>query len=236
MLKIFAIITMFIDHFAIAFLDPFSTSYLVLRAIGRVSMPIFAYMLASGYIHTKNYNKYLIRMLTMAIIAQIPFTMLISGISFIQLFTTDLWVYLFYTLNIGFTFCVALIFLKIMDFTRVQKSSLLHQFAQALLGMIILYYAHSCDYGAYGICVVFIFYVWILIFNQSKKSLLICGAIIGVLSIVFYGFPGANQWLSALAIIPIYYLPHTKSNYKWVFYVFYPAHLILLVVISAMLH
>ena len=68
-LKWVAIITMTIDHIgAILYPDlPF------LRWIGRLSFPLFAYLLILGMENTKNIQKYFIRLLVFAFISQVPF-------------------------------------------------------------------------------------------------------------------------------------------------------------------
>ena len=65
-LKLIAIITMTIDHVgAVIFPD-----YQILRIIGRIAFPIFAYCIAVGCIYTKNIGKYALRVLLMAILIQ----------------------------------------------------------------------------------------------------------------------------------------------------------------------
>ena len=56
-LKIIAVITMFIDHLGYTIFGKFS----YLNYIGRISFPIFAFQISEGYIHTKNLKKYFMR-------------------------------------------------------------------------------------------------------------------------------------------------------------------------------
>ncbi len=79
-LKIIAIISMLIDHIG-AYLF-YSGSDIVsqegidlMRSIGRMALPIFAFFLVVGYSKTKNSKKYISRMHLFAIISQIPFTL-----------------------------------------------------------------------------------------------------------------------------------------------------------------
>lgn len=65
--KILAMLTMLIDHIGIFLLPEVSW----LRIIGRLAFPIFAYLIAEGCIHTKNHNKYLLRILICAVIFQV---------------------------------------------------------------------------------------------------------------------------------------------------------------------
>jgi hypothetical protein len=81
-LKIIACIAMVIDHAAYVF-EPQLTAvspwlYVACRMIGRLAFPIFALGIAEGAVRTKSPKKYLRRMLVFAIIAQIPFSIMIG--------------------------------------------------------------------------------------------------------------------------------------------------------------
>jgi len=68
-LKIIAIITMFIDHVGYAIFGKFS----FFNYIGRIAFPIFAFQISEGYSHTKDLKKYFLRLFIFAIISQVPF-------------------------------------------------------------------------------------------------------------------------------------------------------------------
>lgn len=74
-LKIIAIIAMISDHlgYYMGFIFTEKVSYL-LRNIGRISMPIFAFMIVEGFFYTKNYKKYINRIGIAAIMCQIFIT------------------------------------------------------------------------------------------------------------------------------------------------------------------
>lgn len=71
-LKIIAIITMIIDHIGYYF-EPYLNDviYYILRATGRISMPIFAYILVQGFFHTSNLKRYIIRIFSFATVTQL---------------------------------------------------------------------------------------------------------------------------------------------------------------------
>lgn len=71
-LKIIAIVTMIIDHVGYYF-EPCINDviYYVLRVTGRISMPIFAFILVQGFFHTSSLKKYILRIFSFAIVTQI---------------------------------------------------------------------------------------------------------------------------------------------------------------------
>ena len=74
-LKFIAIATMVIDHIGLALFP----DELIWRYIGRISFPIFAFLIVEGFVHTSDFKKYIGRILLFAIISEIPFNLLVSG-------------------------------------------------------------------------------------------------------------------------------------------------------------
>lgn len=70
-LKIIAIILMTIDHIALFLLPSNSDLQIALRAIGRLSMPIFIFMNIEGIYHTRNIWKYFLRLFVLGTIIDI---------------------------------------------------------------------------------------------------------------------------------------------------------------------
>ncbi|MDU6263671.1 MAG: TraX family protein [Anaerocolumna aminovalerica] len=70
-IKIIASICMLLDHFGTIF-PAFGVSE-IFRLIGRISLPIYAYMIAQGCRYTKNIDKYILRLGVFAIISEIPY-------------------------------------------------------------------------------------------------------------------------------------------------------------------
>ena len=138
-LKIIAVITMFIDHLGYTIFGKFS----YLNYIGRISFPIFAFQISEGYIHTKNLKKYFLRLFLFAVISQIPFMLFHSIIS-------DT----FY-LNIFFTLLLGLLSIYIYDKCKYKFIGILSGILLALIAQF-----SNCDYGAYGVAIILIFYIF----------------------------------------------------------------------------
>ncbi len=129
-LKIIAISTMFIDHFAAFVLDsylaanglndldpmdiqasmewmskyaPIYYADVVMRCIGRLAFPIFIFLLVEGFVHTRNRMKYAIRLFVFALVSEIPFNLSHTGYALSEP-TTFAYQSVFWTLLAGFLF------------------------------------------------------------------------------------------------------------------------------------
>lgn len=78
-LKAIALVAMLFDHIACVFgwegWDLLSFNASVLRYMGRMSFPIFAFCVVNGWKHTHNKRKYFINLCLCAIVSQIPFSL-----------------------------------------------------------------------------------------------------------------------------------------------------------------
>ncbi len=243
MLKLFAITVMFIDHFALVALAPLSLSLdltFMCRLIGRLAMPIFAYQVANGFIHTKNFNNYLMRILAMTLIAQIPFFLMLNYLPFSTVFSSDIYPLFLQNMNVGWTFMCALILLEALTGRHIrlgleQAGNLIQLQSIIIKVLIIFIISHLApygDYGMYGILMVCLFYV---VINYQLTPLL-SSALLGLLTLGFFWSMGlvgcVLQMACTFSILAIRYIPDTRFKHdKWIFYTFYPLHMLLLVFI-----
>lgn len=220
-LKSIAIITMLIDHIGAAVLarliiggngsEFLYQSYLMLRAIGRISFPIFCFLLVEGFEHTRDRKKYALRLFAFALISEVPFDLAFSSK-----------VLEFEHQNVFFTLFIGLI--TIMAFHEVEQkvewNSIVR--AVALVGTMLagmgLAYLLRTDYDAKGVMCIMALYA----FRQIRGAQILAGCI-------------AFGWweIEALvAFIPIaFYNGKRGWNMKYVFYLFYPLHLLILYVV-----
>ncbi len=209
-LKIIALISMVFDHTGYIIFKQFSW----MNYIGRLAFPIFAFQLTEGYSHTHNLKKYFFRLIIFAFISQIPYML------FLNLFTDNV------HLNILFTLLLALFAITLYD-------KISNKYLGTFLVILCLVIAHFFyfDYGWYGIAIVFIFYLL-----KNKKLLMnlsftlvtfinyFCKYIISsrIEYLLIIGF-------CVLALIPInMYNGKKGKDIKYLLYIFYPLHLIVL--------
>ena len=226
-LKIFAIISMFCDHFGDAFWGQFS----FLNLIGRFAFPIFAFQISEGFTHTKSIKKYFLRLGIFALIAQIPFSL------FCGKFQGN-----YLALNVFFTLFLGLLSIYLYDYITKSpntspKSFPIDKIIGIIVMLLIAYVAEllGTDYGMWGVIVIFAFYFF-------KKNKLLMALSFVFLCIIKYGMyiyqVGFNSSILALGIFTALsilfidlYNGKQGRKIKYLLYFFYPIHLFLLYLI-----
>jgi len=214
-LKIIAVASMLIDHSGYLIFDGFS----FMNYIGRLSFPIFSFLITEGYIHTSNLKKYFCRLLIFAAISQIPFML------FTNTFASN-----GFTLNILFSLALGL--LAITVYNKLKNKSL--GFLFVILCATLAHFLHL-DYGWFEIEIIFIFYI----FKSEKAYMNILFSIITFIN-YFYYFAKTSRieyliifLFCTLSLMPInLYNGKKGKNTKYFLYLFYPLHLIVLYIIK----
>lgn len=215
-LKWIAVISMLIDHTAevlinhnAALTDPiWAQIYVLMRGIGRIAFPIYAFLLVEGFLNTRDVKKYLARMLTFAVVSEIPFDLAVFHTPFY-------WGYQ----NVFFTLVLGLLALAGENVVHQSVGTFagtgLWKQALALILCVGTAQLINCDYGAFGVFFIILLYMT----RYDKKTQTVLGAIS-----LIWEFPGI------LAFIPIRLYNGTRGRCgnRYFFYAFYPAHLLAL--------
>lgn len=202
-LKCIALLTMLIDHVG-AILYP---DIMILRIIGRISFPIYAFLVAEGFFHTKNVKKYMQRLLVFAIVSEIPFDLALTG-KILE----------FGHQNVFFTLFAGLGLLELYS----RQTSM----AERIICILVITTCGDLfrsDYGAWGILMIFCFYAF-----REKRWLKL--ALVSAINVFAFGW---IQSYAVFACIPIaLYNGKKGAGMKYVFYSIYPLHLLLLYMIK----
>ena len=219
-LKIIAMVCMVFDHLG----DMFFPEVMWPRMIGRLAMPIFSFFIAEGFAHTRDRRKYLLRIGIFALISEIPFDLAFEGtIGFTHQ-------------NIMLTFFLSVVALMLFDWIRGENRADAKRIpiGKTVLGVLavvaiaLLSFLLRADYTVFAVIAVFLFYVL-----RQKHPLIRSGVGVAFLALTrTVGYYCATGF----SFIPLaLYNGKKGAGLKWLFYVFYPGHLLLLAAIKSIL-
>lgn len=203
-----------------------------LNCIGRISFPIFAFMIVEGYFHTKSIRKYVCRLLVFAVLSEIPFNLAMGSRVFYPIHQNVLW-----------SFLISLGLIQLNEKAKATQkiwiqlctgcATVVLGYIAGLLTMVDFYHA--------GILTVLVFYF----FRQKKWwsfiGQFIClwhintemlGGLAYEISLWGKTYFFVRQGFAMLALIPIW-LYRGKQGYhnkitQFACYAFYPLHLLVL--------
>lgn len=215
-LKVVAIVGMTFNHFCYIFFPYLPTEVLcVLFGFGGLTFPIMAFLLVEGYHHTSNIKRYASRLLVFALVSQVPYGLFLAPT----------------TLNVLFTLLIGLGILYLYDTMESRTGFWL--VAASLTAISAL-----CDWGILGPLMILMMRV---IPDRRQRVILPL-----LLPILGDGLPALSNYLAAFdlellppvlypllgctATIPLL-LAYNGSRgrpMKWLFYAYYPAHILVL--------
>lgn len=225
-LKLIACITMFIDHFGDAIVPELSVPYMrelyyTLRIIGRISFPIYCFLLVEGMTYTRNPYKYILRLGIGIFLAELPFDYLFEGC-----FTWE-------QQNVLVTLTLGAVMLLCMR--KTEKPWL-----KALLIIPFAFLAEiwNCDYGGWGVVFIAVFALVDRLQFQAI-GLLLANWAMNSSAVPVFGIRVPIQLFAVLAMIPIACYSGVKLTrskaVQWGFYLFYPLHMLFLWVILGLI-
>ncbi len=215
-LKIIACLTMLADHIGVV-LAP----HMALRLIGRLSFPIFCFLLVEGFHHTRSPGRYALRLLLGGLLAELPFDLVFYGGIHCQ------------HQNVMLTLLIAFFTLCWMEKT----DSMLPLVAGVLAAELL-----RGDYGGTGVVLVWLF----SLFRENRRYLPVLVLGMGACffwmdsgTIRLFGLEFPLQIFGLGSLLPILcYSGEKRTNapvLQWSFYLFYPAHLIALYGLNRMI-
>lgn len=193
---------MTIDHIAYYYGVSNPYIYELMRTVGRIAFPTFAFLLAEGYVHTRNRQRYMLSLFTFAILSEIPWILLNHDNSH----------------NVLFTLLAGVIGMHIIDTSRSKWVTLT---SLVLIGCTTL--MAETDYSLNGFILTLLFFMF-----RGRSDLQM---LFGLPLMYEYGFMGILMAFAVIFLYNGERgFIHGKAA-KYAFYAFYPAHLMLIYLI-----
>ena len=213
-IKLIAMVSMVMDHLG----DIFFPQAIWMRAAGRLALPLFAFCVSEGYIHTHDRKKYLLRMGLFALVSELPFDLLTAG----RLEFSHQNVMATFFLSIG----------ALMLYDRISAGDRSAARNALGIGAVIAVGAAASllgtDYGFFAVGLVYVFYVY-----RSRSPLVRIPAAAAFHALIRN--VGIYWWGLAAFPVLLCYNGKRGRGLKWLFYLFYPGHMLLLYFIRTLI-
>lgn len=234
-LKIIAALSMLIDHAGLMLLPSIG----VMRIIGRLAFPIYAFFISEGFRYTRNRRKYFLRLFLLGLVLQLVCVivmrdlylinvMLVFSASVVLMACTDA----VKRAAVGEDSFARALARKLMRCETTRSSELaaaLTVCAAAILAVWGFCRAVEVDYGFPGVMLPVFASLTYKKFPRlalfSIGLLALCAEFSGDFSVQWYS-------LAAIPLLAMYNGKPGKVRMKYFFYIFYPAHLALIYLIS----
>ena len=211
-LKLIAALSMTLDHAGLMLFH----DHLLFRLLGRLAMPIYAFMIAEGCKYTRNKGKYFATVFSLGAVCQTVYWFVDHSLYFSILITFSLSILTVYALQF---------FKSRRDFPSFGL------FALTVAAVWCLNRTFTIDYGFWG-CMLPVFASLPHRTKFDRPSLSLAALSLGLLLLSMD--LGNIQYFSFLAVplLALYSGKRGKWNLKYFFYIFYPTHLVVLEAIA----
>ncbi|MCD7828853.1 MAG: conjugal transfer protein TraX [Clostridiales bacterium] len=184
----------------------------VFQLIGGLAVPVFAFLLVEGFVHTSSVRNYLLRLLAFAVISEIPYDLAMNGV----LWDTG-------SQNSLFTLAVCLVMLYSLRLLE-QRPGIAWKLFQLLVVLAAALWCSLLHLNC-GLCMVLICAIFYKLYDRKGVRLLL-GCAVSVMYVtgpfsgyLLWNYCGDRGW----------------DKNKYIFYAFYPLHLLVLGVIARMM-
>lgn len=198
-LKVIAMLSMLIDHIAYYYGCDNPYLYELMRTVGRIAFPTFAFLLAEGFVHTRNRQQYLISLFAFALLSEIPWMLLNHDGSH----------------NVIFTLLAGILGLHVIENS---KSHWITAICVTLIGLATIF--SDTDYSWRGFGLVLIFYMF-----RGRPEL---QTLFGIPLMYEYGITGVLVAFSVIWLYNGERGFIQGKAWKYAFYAFYPVHLMII--------
>lgn len=219
-IKYIAITAMLLNHIANIFLVPGTLWYEVLVDIGYFTAITMCYFLVEGFRYTHSRKQYALRLFGFGVVSQVPFSMAFAQNGILE----------FQDFNMMFTLFLCFCILLCIETIR-------NRFLRGVLIVLLIFGSLFCDWALLAP-------VFTLLFAWAGGNRTRQKAAFGAAAPLYGGMAGLGSgqvWeavgcavpilVSAFVILYLYNgrrAARGRTFYKWFFYAFYPAHLLVL--------
>lgn len=197
-------------------------NYIPFRIIGRLSFPIFAYLIAEGCYYTRNRVRYFLTIFITGAICQLVFTFFSDSLH----------------MNIFITFSMSILIIFSIYWARENYDTLNFAVPFVLICFAVfvttifpdIYKGFKIDYGFFGILIP------VVVSLSRKKHIKLLLFVSGMIFLCIDLEP--IQWWSMLAVIPVALYNGSRGTLKmkYFFYIYYPLHLALIYTINTLIN
>ncbi|MBR4760528.1 MAG: hypothetical protein IK078_10340 [Lachnospiraceae bacterium] len=239
-IKYILILAMLIDHIAWAFVKEATPAWEVMHFFGRLTGPGMAFFLAEGFLHTRDVKKYTRRLGIFAFLSWPAFvyfghgrpviSIIESGFAMkysyitIPLLDSGKAILFYWRFGIIYTLFLALVFL------RVWTDATMDPVRQSRLLVLLLVLSIFGDWPGFVVLFAWIFYTH----RDRPKVMWFLYCLVALFCFEFTGLNLKGIYSLGVLLVPL--LMHFYNGergsahpfHKWVFYIFYPLHLLIL--------
>lgn len=219
-IKYIAVTAMLLNHIANIFLVPGTLWYEVLVDIGYFTAITMCYFLVEGFRYTHSRKQYALRLFGFGVVSQVPFSMAFAQNGILE----------FQDFNMMFTLFLCFCILLCIETIR-------NRFLRGVLIVLLIFGSLFCDWALLAP-------VFTLLFAWAGGNRTRQKAAFSAAALLYGGMAGLGSgqvWeavgcavpilVSAFVILYLYNgrrAARGRTFYKWFFYAFYPAHLLVL--------
>lgn len=231
-LKLIAIIAMTVDHFADLFYPSFPAQPIpiILHLIGRLTAPIMWFFVCEGFYYTKNLKKYISRMLILAVISHFAYCFAF-GISYIPFVGGKI----FNQTSVIYPLLMALLVLYV-----TYKNTTLKKWQKEIVNFVLIISAFPADWSSIAALSIVDMYKHRKNLFKQMCAMMFYVLIYAVVSFFFVNKVYAFVCLGVIMVYPLLSLYNGEKGkagwMKWVFYAYYPAHLVIVGIIRLIMY
>lgn len=214
----------------------------IMGFIGRLAAPIFMFCITVGFRYTKDIKKYILRVFTFALISQIPYILFTQSEEYSSGFS-KLEVTPFYKIDLNIMFTLGLGLVALYFYEKLKDKNIILRLTPIIAAALISYMLNT-EGGYVYIIYIFMFYLLRDIILLKKAFIWIFIIVICRLPLLFHLLQINNDIMRALptmrantvgVYVGVFFTfffnnkkTHISKTFKYLMYLFYPVHLILL--------